>query len=52
MIEINNGDQKAHAGRRVKMTRTLAGLSRKDLEDKYGISMHRWKFKKPHEGSL
>ena len=40
MIEINNGDQKAHAGRRVKMTRTLAGLSRKDLEDKYGISMH------------
>lgn len=40
MIEINNGDQKVHAGRRLKMTRTLAGLSRKDLEDKYGISMH------------
>ncbi len=40
MIEINNGDPKVSAGRRIKMTRTLAGLSRKDLEEKYGISAH------------
>jgi transcriptional regulator with XRE-family HTH domain len=40
MVEINKGDQKVNAGRRIKMARTLAGLSRKDLEDKYGISMH------------
>lgn len=40
MVEINKRDQKIHAGRRIKMARTLAGLSRKDLEDKYGISMH------------
>lgn len=40
MMEINNGDQKINAGRRIKMTRTLAGLSRKDLEDKFGVSMH------------
>ena len=40
MIEINSSDQKVNAGRRLKMARTLAGLSRKVLEDKYGISMH------------
>jgi transcriptional regulator with XRE-family HTH domain len=40
MMETNNSDQKINAGRRIKMTRTLAGLSRKDLEDKFGISMH------------
>ena len=40
MLEKNSSDQKINAGRRLKMTRTLAGLSRKILEDKYGISMH------------
>jgi transcriptional regulator with XRE-family HTH domain len=40
MIENNNNDQRVSAGRRIKMARTLAGISRKDLEDNYGISMH------------
>ena len=39
MIE-KNSEQKIGAGRRIKMTRTLAGISRKDLESKHGISMH------------
>ena len=38
MIEKNN--LKTDMSRRVKMTRTLAGISRKDLEDKFGISTH------------
>jgi len=40
MMEKNIDVQKVGAGRRIKMTRTLAGISRKDLEEKYGISMH------------
>lgn len=40
MMEKNIADQKTNAARRIKMTRTLAGISRKELEDKYGISMH------------
>ena len=40
MIEKNSSDEKTTTARRVKMARTLAGISRKDLEDKYGISMH------------
>ncbi|MBA2649746.1 MAG: helix-turn-helix transcriptional regulator [Legionella sp.] len=40
MIKIKNDVPKISAGRRIKMARTLAGLSRKDLEEKYGISMH------------
>lgn len=40
MIKKNNDPQSVSTGRRLKMTRTLAGISRKDLEDKYGISMH------------
>ena len=40
MIEKNSDVQKISTGRRIKMARTLAGISRKDLEDKYGISMH------------
>lgn len=40
MIEKNSDEQKTSTARRIKMARTLAGISRKDLEDKYGISMH------------
>jgi DNA-binding transcriptional regulator YiaG len=40
MIEKNSEDQKTTTARRIKMARTLAGISRKDLEDKYGISTH------------
>ncbi|KTC98227.1 XRE family transcriptional regulator [Legionella erythra] len=40
MIEINSNTQKISVGRRIKMVRNLAGISRKDLESKYGISMH------------
>lgn len=40
MMEKNSVDQKSGAGRRIKMVRTLAGISRKDLENKHGISMH------------
>ena len=40
MMGKNSDDQKVSTARRIKMTRTLAGISRKDLEDKYGISMH------------
>ena len=39
-MEQNNEDQRMNTGRRIKTARTLAGISRKDLESKYGISMH------------
>ncbi len=39
-MEKTNDDQRVNAGRRIKMTRTLAGISRKDLESKHGISAH------------
>lgn len=38
MVDIKN-DQ-TNIGRRIKMVRNLAGISRKDLENKHGISMH------------
>jgi len=40
MMEKNSDSQKTNAARRIKMARTLAGISRKDLEEKYGISTH------------
>lgn len=40
MEQNNNEDQRISAGRRIKTARSLAGISRKDLESKYGISMH------------
>jgi transcriptional regulator with XRE-family HTH domain len=40
MEKNNNEDQRMNAGRRIKTARSLAGISRKDLESKYGISMH------------
>ena len=40
MTEKISDDQRVSAGRRIKMARTLAGISRKDLDDKYGISIH------------
>ena len=40
MTKIKNDDPNISAGRRIKMTRTLAGISRKDLETTHGISMH------------
>ncbi|MCE3043983.1 helix-turn-helix domain-containing protein [Legionella sp. 16cNR16C] len=36
----NTDDQRLNAGRRIKTARSLAGISRKDLEEKFGISMH------------
>ncbi|RAP34644.1 XRE family transcriptional regulator [Legionella quinlivanii] len=36
----NTDDQRINAGRRIKTARSLAGISRKDLEEKFGISMH------------
>jgi len=39
-MEQNNEEQRLNAGRRIKTARSLAGISRKDLESKYGISMH------------
>lgn len=39
-MEQNNEEQRVNAGRRIKTARSLAGISRKDLESKYGISMH------------
>ncbi|WP_133139687.1 helix-turn-helix domain-containing protein [Legionella genomosp. 1] len=36
----NTDDQRINAGRRIKTARSLAGISRKDLEQKFGISMH------------
>lgn len=39
MNKIDN-DQKIAAGRRIKMARTLAGISRKDLDTKYGVNIH------------
>ena len=39
-MKTSDAEQKISAGRRIKMTRTLAGISRKALNDQYGISMH------------
>ncbi|MFT4059294.1 MAG: helix-turn-helix domain-containing protein [Legionella sp.] len=39
-MEQNNEEQRVNAGYRIKKARNLAGISRKDLENKYGISMH------------
>lgn len=39
-MEQNIEDQRINIGRRIKTARSLAGISRKDLEQKYGISMH------------
>ncbi len=36
----NNDNARVSTGRRIKMSRTLAGISRKNLEDQYKISMH------------
>ncbi|STX39305.1 XRE family transcriptional regulator [Legionella feeleii] len=38
-MEKMNEEQK-NIGRRIKTVRSLAGITRKDLESKYGISMH------------
>lgn len=35
-----SNDQQLNMGRRIKTARSLAGISRKDLETKYGISQH------------
>jgi transcriptional regulator with XRE-family HTH domain len=40
VMKQDNEDQRTNAGRRLKTARGLAGISRKDLESKYGISMH------------
>ena len=40
MTKKNSDAPNISAGQRIKMTRTLAGISRKDLENTYGISMH------------
>lgn len=40
MINKNSDVQKVSVGRRIKMTRTLAGISRKNLEEQHGISIH------------
>jgi transcriptional regulator with XRE-family HTH domain len=39
-MEHNTQDNPMNIGRRLKTARSLAGISRKDLESKYGISMH------------
>lgn len=39
-MEQNIEDLRASTGRRIKTARSLAGISRKDLENKHGISMH------------
>lgn len=40
MAEKNSSALGLSTGRRIKMARTLAGISRKDLEEKHGISIH------------
>lgn len=40
MIKNTDDVQKTSTGRRIKMIRTLAGISRKNLEDQHGINMH------------
>lgn len=39
-MEHNTQDNPINIGRRLKTARSLAGITRKDLESKYGISMH------------
>lgn len=36
----NSEEQRSNIGKRIKAARSFAGISRKELESKYGISMH------------